>query len=74
MFPGRPPRPPFPPPFKAPRPPMPYSGPPSQKQTNLLSLFQDENGQLDIDKVMGTAQQVGKIYGQVSPLLSKLKK
>ncbi len=80
MFPGRP-RPPMPP-FQQNRPPSnpffhgPYPPqPPQQTQQsnrpNFLALFQDENGQMDVEKLMGTAQQVGNLYSQVSPLISQ---
>ncbi|SFA85276.1 YppG-like protein [Lentibacillus halodurans] len=60
-----------------PHPPVRQPGPPMrgrQQQTpgkNILNQFRDSEGNLDIDKITTTAQQVGQLYGQVSPLLSK---
>ncbi|MUK90416.1 hypothetical protein GMD78_18820 [Ornithinibacillus sp. L9] len=70
MFPGRPGRP------MPPYPPMPPGRPPfpGQQQSNrpnLLSLFQDPDGNLDLEKISTTAQQINSIYGQVSPLISQ---
>ncbi|MFC4556855.1 YppG family protein [Virgibacillus kekensis] len=70
MYPGRPRRPLPPPPRAGMRPPMPgpvrRPSPPGQK---LLSQFRDAEGNVDIDKISVTAQQVGKLYSQVGPLI-----
>ncbi|GAA0452522.1 YppG family protein [Alkalibacillus silvisoli] len=44
---------------------------PSQKQM-LMQYFQDENGEVDLDKVFKTLGQVVQITQQVSPLLKGL--
>ncbi|MDQ0352966.1 hypothetical protein J2R98_002817 [Alkalibacillus filiformis] len=44
---------------------------PSQKQM-LLQYFQDENGEVDLDKVFKTLGQVVQITQQVSPLIKTL--
>ncbi|MFD2761715.1 YppG family protein [Lentibacillus juripiscarius] len=76
MYPDRPRRP-MPPP-RPPHPPMGRPRPPMQQQSpvkqNLINQFRDSEGNLDIDKITHTAQQVGKLYSQVSPLFSKFKK
>lgn len=55
------------------RPPMPGPGRrPAPPKQNLLSNFRDQQGKLDIDKITVTAQQVGKIYSQVSPMISPM--
>jgi hypothetical protein len=65
LYPGR--RGPFPPR----RPQYPTS---PQKKQNLLSLFQDADGNIDFNKISGTAKQMRQLYDQVSPLLSKFLK
>ncbi|HLR62339.1 MAG TPA: YppG family protein [Lentibacillus sp.] len=68
---GRPrrPMPPPRPPMHPPRPPMQGNRHPAGQ--NILNQFRDQEGNLDIDKITTTAQQVGKLYGQVSPLITK---
>lgn len=44
---------------------------PSQK-SNILSMFQSDDGNLDIEKVIATYTQLNKIYGQVSPMISPM--
>ena len=66
-------------PMPPPRPPMGPPRPPMQRQRqpagqNILNHFRDSDGNLDIDKITTTAQQVGKLYGQVSPLITKFTK
>ncbi|GGK04610.1 hypothetical protein GCM10007063_28670 [Lentibacillus kapialis] len=75
---GRPrePMPPRRPLMPPPHPPMHPSRPPMQRSPhsagqNILNHFRDQEGNLDIDKITTTAQQVGKLYGQVSPLVTK---
>lgn len=61
------------------RPPMQMIGrPPMQVQRNtnsqlmnVMSLFQTPEGNLDLEKVTNAFQQMNKIYGHVSPLLSR---
>lgn len=71
MFPVRqrppmPPRSPFGPPVLPQR--MPQQ---SQTRQNLLAMLQDENGQWDIDKISNAVGHASKIYGQVSPMISR---
>lgn len=65
--PGRPMPPQHPP--MPPRPPL--QGPRPSTRQNILNQFRDQDGNLDIDKITTTAQQVGKLYGQVSPLITR---
>ncbi|WP_284139348.1 MULTISPECIES: YppG family protein [unclassified Virgibacillus] len=60
-------RPPFQQPFQ--------QQPPQQKNTtsNLMSMFQTPDGNFDMNKITNTVQQVGKLYGQVSPMLKFFK-
>lgn len=57
------------------RPPSPFGqmGRPQQRQ-NYLAMFQDNNGQFDIGKVMGTAHEINKIYHTIKPTISKFMK
>ncbi|GAA0438522.1 hypothetical protein GCM10008983_14300 [Lentibacillus halophilus] len=74
MFPERPRRP-MPPPqpfMNRPGPPMEQRPAPMKQQ--LINQFRDSEGNIDIDKITNTAQQVGKLYGQVSPLFTKFMK
>jgi len=43
----------------------------NQVKSELLSMFQTPEGKFDLEKVTGTVQQISKIYGQVSPILTK---
>jgi len=77
MFPVRQ-RPPMPPrsPFGPPGPPqrMRQQGAgqqPNQTRQNLMAMLQDENGQWDFDKISNTVGNVSKIYGQVSPMITR---
>jgi len=51
------------------------NGAPQVKQnsnfSNLTTFFKDNDGNYDLDKIVGTAEQVNKLYGNVRPLLSK---
>lgn len=50
----------------------PYQGmAPKQKSftKGLMGYFQDDEGQIDFDKVLNTAGQVGNTYQQFSPLV-----
>ncbi|GAB3792389.1 YppG family protein [Virgibacillus kimchii] len=77
MFPVRqrppmPPRSPFGPPGPPPRMPQPpRAQQPNQTRQNLMAMLQDENGQWDFDKISNAAGHVSKIYGQVSPLITR---
>ncbi|RKQ29662.1 YppG family protein [Oceanobacillus halophilus] len=52
-------------------------GPPSRQRQQpsniqaLIRMFQTPDGEMDIDKIMGTAQQINGLYQQVSPMISK---
>ncbi|WP_211911224.1 YppG family protein [Virgibacillus salarius] len=37
---------------------------------NIIAQFRDQDGQLDFNKMTEVASQMGKIYGQVSPLIT----
>lgn len=39
--------------------------------SNILSMFQTPEGNLDLEKITGTVQQISKLYGQVSPMISQ---
>jgi hypothetical protein len=58
------------------RPPTWIGRPPQNPQqqssvtANLLSSFRDQDGQLDFNKMTEVASQVGRLYGQVSPLIT----
>ncbi|GAB4072195.1 hypothetical protein GCM10028778_01730 [Barrientosiimonas marina] len=56
-----------------PEPPVPYPSKPSTTQL-ILKQFQDQDGNMDIDKITTVAQQVGQLYGQISPLITKFTK
>ncbi|QKY68847.1 YppG family protein [Lentibacillus sp. CBA3610] len=76
----RPPMPPQHPPMRPPRQPMHPPQVPMQRPRqqspgqNILNQFRDTDGNIDIDKITTTAQQVGQLYGQVSPLITKFMK
>ncbi|WP_217585784.1 YppG family protein [Lentibacillus saliphilus] len=38
---------------------------------NLTAMFQNPDGQFDIDKIMTTAQNIHKIYNDMSPMVSQ---
>jgi hypothetical protein len=44
---------------------------PNQTRQNLMAMLQDENGQWDFDKISNTVGNVSKIYGQVSPMITR---
>jgi len=82
MFPNRPMRPMGPGnrrPARPMRDPFLFGGPPRERRgnkqnsnlRNVMSAFQTEDGNIDLDKIMGTANQINGIYKQVSPMLSK---
>ncbi|WP_404315772.1 YppG family protein [Bacillus lumedeiriae] len=52
----------------------PARGPQTSATANVMSLFQNSNGNLDIEKIMGTAQQLYKIQSQISPFISMFTK
>ncbi|WP_087972509.1 YppG family protein [Oceanobacillus rekensis] len=39
-------------------------------KSNLLSMIQSDDGNLDFEKISTTYNQLNKIYGQVSPMIS----
>lgn len=39
--------------------------------SNLLALFKNTDGQLDLEKITSTVEQANQLYGQVSPLFSR---
>lgn len=39
--------------------------------SNLTTYFKNNDGNYDLDKIVVTAEQVNKLYGNVRPLLSK---
>ncbi|MDC3417039.1 YppG family protein [Aquibacillus salsiterrae] len=51
---------------------LPYPGPMGKKRPGLMSIFKDENGKLDMDKMFNTVGQVTNTYHQVYPLLKGL--
>jgi hypothetical protein len=65
MFPERPRRPMFPERYERPA----QVRKPTLK-SNLLSMFQSDDGNLDFEKITTTFNQLNKIYGQVSPMIS----
>lgn len=40
----------------------------------LMSMLQSPEGQLDLEKISKTIEQMNQLYGQVSPLFSNLRK
>jgi hypothetical protein len=77
MFPVRqrppmPPRSPFGPPGRPPRMQQPpRAQQPAQTRQNLMAMLQDENGQWDMDKISNAVGHVSKIYGQISPMITR---
>ncbi|KKE80386.1 MULTISPECIES: YppG family protein [Oceanobacillus] len=82
MFPNRPMRPMGPGnrrPSRPMRDPFLFGSPPRERRgnnqnsnlRNVMSAFQTEDGNIDLEKIMGTANQINGIYKQVSPMLSK---
>ncbi|WP_159462235.1 YppG family protein [Halobacillus sp. Marseille-P3879] len=45
------------------------NGPFGMQKKKMMTYFQDENGQLDIDKMMNTTGQVVQTIQQVSPMV-----
>jgi len=76
LRPVRPPRPPRPRPFMQ-QPQqlnLPSQSNNQQKGENnpsLISMFQTSEGNIDFEKISGTVQQIGELYGTFSPMLSK---
>ncbi|WP_179151969.1 YppG family protein [Oceanobacillus senegalensis] len=54
---------------------MPYEPQQAQNQQqmppNMMSSFQKENGQLDLDKVLTTVGQLASTYHQVAPIVQQ---
>ncbi|WP_407271768.1 YppG family protein [Radiobacillus sp. PE A8.2] len=44
----------------------------NQKPNGIMNYFQDKEGQLDVDKMLGTVGQMANTVQQVSPLLKGL--
>lgn len=42
-----------------------------QMQQGIISQFQNQNGQLDVDKVIGTVGQLANTYHQVAPIFKQ---
>lgn len=59
-------------PFMPPR--RSLQGQQNQTKTNLMSMIQDSDGNLDFEKISTTFHQVNQIYNQVSPIISKFRK
>lgn len=58
------------------KPPHPYMNPGANAKPplqNIIQQFQKEDGQIDIDKVLTTANQVGATVKQLSPILKLFK-
>ncbi|WP_373896194.1 YppG family protein [Virgibacillus sp. CBA3643] len=45
------------------------SGDPTK--SNLMAMFQTDDGKFDFDKITGTGKQVMDLYSQVSPMITK---
>ncbi|MGM8212274.1 YppG family protein [Virgibacillus sp. W0430] len=45
----------------------------SAAMPNLISRFRKPDGQFDLDKITEAAVQLNKLYGEVSPMISKIK-
>lgn len=43
----------------------------NSSKSNLLSMFKTPEGNLDLEKITGTVEQLNKLYGQVSPMISQ---
>lgn len=41
---------------------------------NVMSMLQDADGNIDLEKIATTAQQINYIYSQVTPIISKFKR
>lgn len=50
----------------------PYPNPPLKPAHGLMAHFQDENGQLDIDKMLSTVGQLANTYHQVYPIFKQI--
>ncbi|MFS0674427.1 YppG family protein [Ornithinibacillus sp. 179-J 7C1 HS] len=46
----------------------------SSVNPNLLSSFQNTEGNIDLEKIMTTGKQVMNVYNQVSPYITKFLK
>lgn len=51
---------------------VPYPLPSMKPANGLIAHFQDENGQLDIDKMLSTVGQVANTYQQVYPIFKQI--
>lgn len=50
------------------QPPMPKQ---PKKHQGILSMFKTSEGNIDFEKITGTVEQINKLYGQFSPLITK---
>jgi len=39
--------------------------------TDLMSIFQTSDGNIDFEKISGTVQQLGELYGTFSPIITR---
>jgi len=46
----------------------------NQTIAEIMSLFQDDKGELDFDKIMETTHQINKIYHDFKPLIKPFMK
>lgn len=44
------------------------------KKSSIINQLKKEDGQWDLDKIMAVSNQLQKMYGQVSPLISRFVK
>ena len=42
-----------------------------EKKSSIMNQLKKEDGQWDLDKLMAVSNQLQKMYGQVSPLISR---
>ncbi|WP_225435276.1 YppG family protein [Bacillus aerolatus] len=62
------------PPYRSVPPRRPFQGRQSPSAANFMSLFQNSDGNLDIEKIVAAAQQINKIQSQISPMISMFMK
>lgn len=48
-----------------------YAAPNQKQASGLLNYFQDENGQMDFNKMMSTVGQVSNTVKQISPMVKQ---
>jgi len=42
-----------------------------KSNTDLMSIFQTSEGNIDFEKISGTVQQLGELYGTFSPIITR---